>query len=153
MLHVRLQKNHSLLALSVKYPYADLFFRDGGKTTENRTYKLPLGWLAVHMSQTAFSQREVEQHGMADRVRRFDLPPFTSDTPGRGCIIGLVRVCDISLQQNDCWCMRGHFHAHIDLAIRLLKPIICRGQPDTWRLPSTVTDQIAVQLPAATPNL
>lgn len=129
----------------MKWPYAPLFFHVNGKNVENRTHQLPLGWLAVYMCRTPFSDAEVAAHGKAELIRSFQLLPF-ADTPDKGCILGFIFISAITFSHNNPWAMAGHFQCEISHASALQKALPCRGEPGVWRVPAAVAELIEKQL-------
>src|SRR5690348_1928984 len=118
-------------AFSTKYPFTPLFFVPEGKRTENRLKTTRKGWYATHMAGTAFSAQQIQAMGLAYQVNRFALPAFDIIN-GKSSIVGLVHICETTLENCNEWCIPGCWHWQIDQSIVLHTPIPCPGNLDVW---------------------
>src|SRR5690349_14438035 len=100
------QLDQTLTAFSTKWPYPLLFFKINGKRTENRLFRIPKGWHAVHFAKKPFTIDDLQRHGVLQRLPSFQLPEF-SELRCVQAVIGLVHFYDTTSKHTDDWCMPG----------------------------------------------
>ncbi|CAE7326242.1 unnamed protein product [Symbiodinium natans] len=123
----------------------------GRKLIENRSWRIPSGWYALHVGARPFSALGDEW------VQRLELA--WPDAPPEGSlpstrIVGLIHISE-QRQPSQCgggqsvWAVGPICHI-IDEAMELPRPLAARGQPGLWKLSPGIQEQLARQLPHAT---
>lgn len=115
----------------------------GVKLIENRSWKIPLGWYAIH----AGSQPINEERGARTRAAWPDAPP--EESLPHSAILGLFRVQAHTRPEK---CRHGYIWARgpvcnlISEALELPRPVRCRGGRGLWRLSPPVLQRIREQV-------
>ncbi|MEB3191138.1 MAG: hypothetical protein VKL42_12425 [Snowella sp.] len=131
-----------MFAITVKQPWA-YHILNSGKNIENRTWKLPEHhrntWIALHAAKTY------------DKTSNETVITPTFLTPAEyGAILGFVKFSDCVENHPSQWAAFGQYHWVISEAVKIDKPIPCRGNLGLWRvdenLIQSVNTKIFVQL-------
>ncbi|CAK0874500.1 unnamed protein product, partial [Prorocentrum cordatum] len=118
----------------------------GVKLIENRSWKIPLGWYAIHAGSKLIN----EERGARTREAWPEVPP--EESLPHGAILGLFCVHRHLAPQK---CRPGYIWARgpvchlISKAIELPRPIFCSGGGGLWSLPPWALAEIGKQLPEA----
>eukprot|EP00446_Apocalathium_sp_SHHI-4_P001684 CAMPEP_0177186902 /NCGR_PEP_ID=MMETSP0367-20130122/18905_1 /TAXON_ID=447022 ORGANISM="Scrippsiella hangoei-like, Strain SHHI-4" /NCGR_SAMPLE_ID=MMETSP0367 /ASSEMBLY_ACC=CAM_ASM_000362 /LENGTH=269 /DNA_ID=CAMNT_0018634249 /DNA_START=69 /DNA_END=876 /DNA_ORIENTATION=+ len=115
----------------------------GKKLLENRGWRIPLGWHAIHAGSQLINDERAERTRQAwpDAPRESDLP--------HGAVIGLFHIKE-HRRPNQCkdgyiWA-RGPVCHVISKAIELPRPVRCSGGSGLWTLPGDVREEIRAQM-------
>jgi len=115
----------------------------GKKLLENRGWRIPLGWHAIHTGSQLINDERAERTRQAwpDAPRESDLP--------HGAVIGLFHIKE-HRRPNQCkdgyiWA-RGPVCHVISKAIELPRPVRCSGGSGLWTLPGDVREEIRAQM-------
>ena len=135
----------------------------GFKDIENRKCRLPVGWVALHTGQ-----------GSIEPVERAKIEALCPGLPAaascpRGAVVGVCFVqrcvpfealrreqgcggdCDLAASHHSPSCRLNPFATGvmcniISMAVRLPKPVPCKGQLGCWGLPLGVREEVEAQL-------
>ena len=147
-------------ALTLRQPWAAAV-AELGKRTENRTWRLPAGYLWIHAgarsgwdnagpSHPAFGAAWRGRHGAADVDPDSGLITFSA-------VVALVRVTGAH-HAADCtradgrrcdpWAADGQVHNTLELAAVLPSPVPASGRQRLWLLPPSAESACRAQLAA-----
>jgi len=134
----------TITALTVRQPWVDAIFRTG-KDVENRSRNFRFrGHLWIHAANT---DPEYEAYQLAQKLAgRRKLPSPVSDR--YGAIVGRVTVLNCVTKSDSVW-FSGPFGLVLSQPIELETPIPCRGQLGLWRVPTAVSERLALAIGGA----
>ncbi len=144
-------------ALTLRQPWATAV-AELGKRVENRTWRLPSGYLWIHAGARSGWDPAGPAHpafAAAWRQRHGDVDP----APGLvtfSAVVALVRVtgahhaadCTHGGRRCDPWAAVGQVHNTLELAAVLPEPVHADGRQKLWTLPVAAESACRVQLAA-----
>jgi hypothetical protein len=131
---VQTQERRSLLALSIKQPWASLIAW-GAKDIENRTWPTKYtGIIAIHAS-AKLDPREMQD--ACDMMRGF-IPKFSSrrfqmEAFPAGAILGTVELAVCVITSDSPWFV-GEYGFLLKNAVKFKTPIPCKGALGFWKV-------------------
>lgn len=130
-------------ALTVQGPQQALAMLEGLKLVENRGWRIPPGWYALHVGATRDSE-----WGRKAALAHPELPSEDTLRYFHGCIVGLLFISE-QRSVKDCaghqWASGPICHV-VSRAVKLPVPVRIRGAPSLWRLPALERHRVVAQL-------
>lgn len=111
----------------------------GKKLIENRAWRIPTGWYAIHSGSQMINKERAERvlHAWPDAPLEHELP--------HSAIVGLIYIKEHRVPRD---CKSGYIWARgpichvISKAVEFTTPIPCRGSPGLWELDRYVQRRI-----------